>query len=88
MDARDAEAVRRWFTETVPTLAPEQIADVLDELIERDGERFEVNFPRDYPTDVDVPTLRSSLPAPIPLLALGWIVFLRRIVYRLTIRWR
>ena len=86
VDAHDAEAVRRWFAETLPTLAPEKIAEVLDELIEREGEPFDEDFPRCYPSQVDVPKLRSSFPAPTPRLALGWIVFLRRLIYRMTAR--
>lgn len=88
VDGRDAEAVRRWFTETLPTLEPERIADVLGELIDREGEPCDADFPRAYPTDVDLPALQDSLPAPTPRLALGWVIFLRRMIYRMTARSR
>ena len=88
VDARDAAAVRSWFTEVLPTMTPERIADVLEELIEREGEPYDADFPCDYPTDVDVPALKDSFPAPTPRLALGWIAFLRRMIYRMTARSR
>ena len=86
VETRDIEAVRRWYTETLPTLSPEVIAEVLEELIEGEDEPYEADFPRDYPTQVKVPTLRSATLAPTPRLALGWIVFLRRMVHRMKAR--
>jgi hypothetical protein len=86
VETRDIEAVRRWYSETLPTLSPEVIGEVLEELLEGEDEPYEAGFPRDYPTRVKVPTLRNATLAPTPRLALGWIVFLRRMVRRMKAR--
>ena len=72
VDPTDAEAVQHWFTEVLPTLPPETVEQILEELLKDVGTPTDGRAPRSYPQDVPIPSLTSSPPAAVPLLATGW----------------
>lgn len=72
VDPTDAEAVQRWYTEILPTMPPETIEEILEHLLADVGTKSEEKTARSYPRDVPIPSLSSSPPASIPLLAAGW----------------
>jgi len=80
--AGDMEAVQRWYEETLPSLPPQKIEEILDELLRREGLRSEGDRPRVYPKTAPLPTLDQAAPVPLPLLAGGWREFLRRLLQR------
>jgi hypothetical protein len=82
VDAGDLEAVQHWYEETLPSLPPEKIEEILDELMGREGLRSEGDGPRVYPKAAPLPTLDQAAPVPLPLLAGGWREFLRRLLQR------
>jgi len=80
VDVGDMEAVQQWYEETLPSLPPEKIEEILDELLSREGLRSEDDGPRVYPKAAPLPTLDQAAPVPLPLLAAGWREFLRRLL--------
>ena len=78
VDPNDADAVVRFFTETVPTLPPEEIDAILDELLAREG--APCTYPPCYPEDAPLPSLGASPAAVPPLLAAGWRAAFRRLL--------
>jgi hypothetical protein len=80
IDPGDAEAIQHWFSEVLPNLPPATIEEILETLLEHDGTGDEHSTRPAYPRDVPLPSLSSSPPAEIPLLAAG----LREILIRLT----
>lgn len=79
IDPQDPEAVQRWFSESLTSMAPAQIEVILDDLLSRDGSeptRYEIPT---YPTGVPLPTLSTAPPAPLPLLAGGWRMFFKHL---------
>jgi hypothetical protein len=82
VDAGDMEAVQQWYEETLPSLPPQKIEEILDELLSREGLRSEGDGPRVYPKTAPLPTLDQAAPVPLPLLAGGWRKFLRRLLQR------
>ena len=80
IDPRDTEAVQRWFMETLPTLPPSKIEEVLEALLQGDGPTDVKQPARSYPQGVPLPSLSGSPAAPTPLLACGW----RELLNRLT----
>ena len=82
VDAGDMEAVQQWYEETLPSLPPQKIEEILGELLSREGLRSEGDGPRVYPKTAPLPTLDQAAPVPLPLLAGGWRKFLRRLLQR------
>ena len=82
VDAGDMEAVQRWYEETLPSLPAEEIEEILDGLLCREGLRSEGDGTRVYPKTAPLPTLDQAAPVPLPLLAAGWREFLRRLLRR------
>lgn len=87
VDPSDVEAVQNWYTEVLPTLPPETIEEILETLLESDGDAGDGGAgdgepARSYPQGVPLPSLSSSPPAPIPLLAGGWKKLLARLARR------
>ena len=80
VDPSDAAAVQHWFSEVLPTLPPETIEEIFETLLEHDGADDDRSAAPAYPRDVPLPSLSSSPPADIPLLAAGW----REILIKLT----
>ncbi len=80
VDPRDAEAVQRWFSETLPSMTPAQIEIVLDELLSREGSGPTRPDICKYPAGVPLPRLSTAPFAPIPLLARGWKIFFKRLL--------
>ena len=72
VDPADFDAVRRFYGETLPTLAPDRILAVLEDLLAREG-ASETRAPEPfYPAGAAHPTCRGSPPVLIPRLARGW----------------
>ncbi len=82
VDAGDMEAVQRWYEDTLSSLPPQKIEEILDELVGREGLQPEGDGPRVYPKAAPLPTLDRAVPVPLPLLAAGWREFLRRLLRR------
>ena len=84
VDPEDIEAVQRWFAEELPTLSPDIIEQVLNDLLSRDGEAPDRELVPVYPERAPLPSLGASPQVTPPLLADEW----RRIVGRLLNRLR
>lgn len=82
VDPSDMEAVQRWYDQTLPTMPAKTIEDVLEELVGQEGLSGAAECARVYPEKAPLPTLDQAPPAPLPLLAAGWRVFLRRMLRR------
>ena len=82
VDPTDIEAVQHWFNEVLPTLPPDTIEEVLEELLQHDEASDDQATPRVYPKGVRLPSLSSSPPAPFPWPASSW----REMLIRLTRR--
>lgn len=82
IDPADIEAVQHWFSEVLPTLPPDTIEEVLEELLQHDGASDDQATPRVYPKGVPLPSLSSSPAAPFPWPASSW----RELLIRLTSR--
>lgn len=72
VDPADLEAVQHWFSEVLPTLPPATIEEIFETLLEHDATADARTSPPVYPLGVPLPSLSSSPPAAIPLLAGGW----------------
>ena len=48
VDPHDPDAVRQWYETKMPTLPPEQIDEILDELLQKEGTGAH-SLPRCYP---------------------------------------
>ena len=82
VDPSDIESVQRWYEVTLPTLPTEIIEEILEELLEGEGLSDPGEGARVYPEKAPLPTLDQAPPVPLPLLAAGWRVFLRRLLTR------
>jgi len=82
VDPNDAEAVQSWYVETVPTLAPERLEALLEDLLSREGDSIDRSLRPSYPGAAPLPGLETSPPAPLPLLAAGWLALLKRLALR------
>ena len=82
VDPEDIEAVQHWFTEVLPSLPPETIEGILEDLLASDRADQDKDTARSYPRDVPLPSLSSSPREPVPLLAAGWHELLLRWVER------
>lgn len=83
VDPADTEAVQHWFNEVLPTLPPDTLEEILEDLLEHEGEGSSAEreeSARTYPQGVPLPSLDSSPAAAVPLLAAGW----RELLSRLT----
>ena len=78
----DTAAVQRWYEEVLPTLSPEVIEELLEELLNSEGLESEEAMSRQYPADAPLPRLDEAPPIPPPLFAAGWREFLRRLLTR------
>lgn len=72
VDPNDPKAVQHWFTEVLPTLPHDTIEEILETLLKSEATSDTKETARSYPKGVPVPSLSSSPPAPIPILARGW----------------
>lgn len=75
VDSTDPQAVQRWFAETLPSLPPAEIEEILEELLALEAHEGTADTdlpPRHYPKDARLPTLDDSPSAPLPFLAAGW----------------
>jgi hypothetical protein len=79
VDPNDTEAVQRWYAETVPTLPPERLEAVLEDLLSHEGDSSGRSLRPSYPRAAPLPGLETSPPAPLPLLAAAWFALLRRL---------
>ena len=82
VDPTDIEAVQRWFSETLPTLPPDTIEEILEELLRHDGASDRQLPAPVCPKDAPLPSLSSSPPAPFPWLASTWREMLVRLAGR------
>jgi hypothetical protein len=72
VDPEDMEAVVEWYESTLPTLPPEQIEQLLAELLDREGLETGPAAPCRYPETAPLPRLDESPPAAEPRLAVLW----------------
>ena len=74
VDPADLEAVRRFYRDTLPTLPPEEILAILEELLTAEGGRGDADAKPFYPGGAALPSVSASPPVLLPLLArlLGW----------------
>lgn len=82
VDSTDIEAVQRWFSETLPTLPPDTIEEILEELLQHDGAGDDLAPVPAYPKGAPLPSLSSSPPAPFPWFASSWKEMLVRLAGR------
>ena len=82
VDPSDIEAVQRWFSEVLPTLPPDTIEEILEELLRHDGAGDDLAPAPVYPKHAPLPSLSSSPPAPFPWLASTWREMLVRLAGR------
>ena len=82
IDPDDACAVQTWFMETLPTLPPEQREDLLSELLDQEAGPAGTAPEPSYPTQVELPRLDTAKPVSEPRFAAGFIVFLKRFLWR------
>jgi len=82
VDPEDTEAVVEWYESTLPTLPPEQIEEVLVELLDREGLEAGPAPSCRYPESAPLPRLDDSPPVGEPRLAVLWWA-LRRLRTRL-----
>ena len=82
VDPNDVDAVQGWYAETVPTLPPERLEALLEDLLSRDGDPADRPLRPSYPGKTPLPRLEASPPAPLPLLAAGWLALIKRLARR------
>ena len=82
IDPDDMEAVQQWFIEVLPTLQRNTINDIFDELLENDGSFRDHETKPAYPKDVPLPSLSTSPPVPVPMLAAHISGFLTKLIRR------
>lgn len=83
VDPNDIEAVQDWFAEELPTLPVDVIEQVIRDLLAQDGAAADREITPIYPKGVSLPSLRSSPPVALPLLAEDWRRLLQRLAARL-----
>ncbi|MGB5160637.1 MAG: hypothetical protein WBP10_04355 [Thermoanaerobaculia bacterium] len=82
VDPTNIEAVQHWFSEVLPTLPPDTIEEILEELLRHDGMSDDPPPAPAYPKDVPLPRLSSSPAAPFPWPASSWRELLIRLMRR------
>jgi len=82
IDPADIEAVQHWFSDVLPTLPPDTIEEILEELLQHDGASDDLAPAPAYPKDAPLPSLSSSPPAPFPWFASSWKEMLVRLAGR------
>ena len=76
VDPDDADAVQKWFLDTLPSLESEQIDEILEAILRNDGAESGPAGNRVYPVGVPLPSLKDSPPATLPLLSVAMDLFL------------
>ena len=79
VDPHDTAAIQKWYIETLPTLKPELIDEILDALLRHDGVNPTTSGEKSYPVGVPLPLLNDSPPASLPILRAVIRVFIDRI---------
>lgn len=82
VDPDDVDAVQDWYAETVPKLPPERLEALLEALLAREGDSTDRRLRPSYPRRAPLPRLEASPPAPLPLLAAGWLALIKRLARR------
>jgi hypothetical protein len=82
VDLNDMPAVQRWYEEVLPTLPPEVIEEILEELLSGEGLEDVEAGGQVYPADAPLPRLDEAPPVAPPLLAAGLREFIRRLLTR------
>lgn len=82
VDPTNIEAVQHWFSEVLPTLPPDAIEEILEELLRHDGTSDDHSPAKVYPKGAPLPSLSSSPPAPFPWPAYSWKGMLMRLTSR------
>ena len=79
----DADAVQKWYIETLPTFKPELIDEILEALLRHDGTKPIPSAEKPYPIDVPLPSLKDSIPAKSPILRTVFDLYLKKIWKRI-----
>jgi hypothetical protein len=82
----DAEAVQKWFIETLPSLKPELIDEILEALLRHDGAQSISSKKKSYPVGAPLPSLKDSPPVNLPILRVVTDLFLKRIWKRFSLK--
>lgn len=82
VDPTNIEAVQHWFSEVLPTLPPDAIEEILEELLRHEGTIDHPSPAKVYPKSAPLPSLSSSPPAPLPWPASNWRELLIRFMRR------
>lgn len=83
VDPNDIEAVQKWFAEELPALPVDVVEQIIRDLLAQDGSAADREITPIYPEGVPLPSLRSSPPVALPLLAEGWKRLLQRLAARI-----
>ena len=75
----DTAAVQRWYIETLPTLPPDLIDEILEALLRHDGVKPTTAVEKSYPVDIPLPLLNESPPASLPILRAVIDVLIKRV---------
>jgi hypothetical protein len=84
VNPNDSAAVQKWYIETLPTLKPERIDEILEVLLRHDGGKPTASGEKSYPVSVPLPLLNDSPPANLPILRAVIEVFNNRIWKRMS----
>jgi hypothetical protein len=82
----DSDAVQKWYIETLPTLKPELIDEIIEALIRHDGTKPIPSTEKSYPIDVPLPSLKDSIPAKSSILRTVFDLYLKRIWKRIILK--
>ena len=82
----DMDAVQKWYIETLPTLKPEHIDEILEALLRHDGAKPNPSAEKSYPTDVPLPSLKDSTPVKSSILRAVLDLFSKRIWKRISMK--
>jgi hypothetical protein len=82
----DADAVQKWYIETLPTLKPELIDEILEALLRHDGTKPIPTAVKSYPIDVPLPSLKDSIPVKSSILRTVFDLYLKRIWKRIILK--
>ena len=82
----DADEVQKWYIETLPTLKPELVDEIIETLLRHDGTKPIPFAEKTYPVEAPLPLLKDSIPVKSSILRVVFDLYLKKIWKRIVLK--